>query len=180
MISIPKTTAHRPGIPVHGEVVGIPAQSPATGLFSIHRRGAPSYLQEEVVQIAERCAEAARMFQHGAGVDEIREALGYNDNKAVRAAIRKVLGSARRQEECCRPTSPKQEVRRRKRGDVDEELPVSILTSRDRRVHRLIEQHARRRHERLEGLLRASGLHIAQMTPAQLGNRVWSLEQYDG
>ncbi|WP_433678975.1 hypothetical protein [Nocardia sp. CA-119907] len=44
----------------------------------------------------------------------------------------------------------------------------------------MIAQRAKERHERLEGLLRASGLSVSQMSAQQLGSRVWSLEQYDG
>lgn len=130
--------------------------------------------------IRKRRAEALRLRESGLGVDEIREAMGYRDNRLVRSDIRKAREPVR-----LKPVPHTASVKRRphplrKHEDIDEELPVDILTSRNRRVHRMIEQHARRRHERLEGLLRASGLHVSQMTPQQLGSRVWSLEQYDG
>ncbi|MEV0343658.1 hypothetical protein AB0H49_32060 [Nocardia sp. NPDC050713] len=115
------------------------------------------------MQVAERRAEALRMRESGMGVDEIREAMGYRTNRLVRQDIRK----AREQAFAVR-------------DPLEDELPVDVLTSRDRRVHRLIAQRARMRERRLQDLLRASGLHVSQMTAAQLGSRVWSLEQYDG
>lgn len=118
-----------------------------------------------IAQVRERRAAALAMRESGASVDEIREAMGYSTNRLVRHDIRKAREDA---------------LTARVRDPLVGGLPVDVLTSRDRRVHRMIEQHARRRHERLEGLLRASGLHVSQMTAAQLGSRVWSLEQYDG
>ncbi|MGQ4619096.1 hypothetical protein [Nocardia sp. R7R-8] len=120
--------------------------------------------------IADRRAKALAMRESGVSVNDIRDTLGFKDSRATRSAIRKARADI---------GQPKPEGRPRKPRD-DDGLPVDILTSRDRHVHRMIAQHARRRHERLEGLLRASGLHVSQMTAAQLGSRVWSLEQYDG
>lgn len=121
------------------------------------------------MQVADRRTEAVRMRQNGASTEEIRKALGYKNAGTVRRHLREASASV---------VLPKPE--RRRHPCEDDGLPVDVLTSRDRRVRRMIEQQARRRHERLEGLLRASGLHVSQMTAAQLGSRVWSLEQYDG
>lgn len=119
----------------------------------------------ERAEVRKRRAKALAMRERGAGVDEIREALGYRTNRLVRHDIRKAREDA---------------LTVRVRDPLVVGLPVDVLTSRDRRVHRFIAQRAKEREHRLEGLLRASGLHVSQMTAAQLGSRVWSLEQYDG
>ncbi|WP_141718038.1 hypothetical protein [Nocardia altamirensis] len=123
----------------------------------------------ERADVRKRRAKALAMRERGSGVDEIREALGYSTNRLVRHDIRKARQDI---------AHPKPAQRTRKPRE-DDGLPVDILTSRDRRVHRFIAQRTKERERRLEGLLRASGLTVAQMSPERLGKRVWHLEQYD-
>lgn len=87
----------------------------------------------------------------------------YKNAKAVRSDIRKAIGSA--QSAVKRPP-------RRRDPDGNAGLPVSVLNARDRATRRLIERHAKKRHERLEALLRARRLHVTQMSAHQLGDRV--------
>ncbi|MGS2808146.1 hypothetical protein [Nocardia sp. MW-W600-9] len=123
----------------------------------------------ERAEIRKRRAKALAMRKRGAGVDEIREALGYSTNRPVRHDIRKA------RQDIAQPKPPQ----RTRKPREDDGLPVDVLASRDRRVHRFIAQRAKERERRLEDLLRASGLTVAQMSPERLGKRVWYLEQYD-
>lgn len=110
-----------------------------------------------------RAAEAAHLFRQGVDIADIRKALGYKDDKAVRGAVRKVLGTAR-------PVTPRP-PRRIRTEDGDPGLPVSILLRTDRATQRLIERQAQERVERLERMLRVHGLCVSQMSARQLGDR---------
>lgn len=91
------------------------------------------------------------------------QALGYKNDKAVRSAIRKVLGTAR-------PDTPRP-PRGPRNEDGDPGLPVSILLRTDRATQRLIERRAQERVEKLEQMLRVHGLCVSQMSARQLGDR---------